>query len=81
MSQTQVTLTKEEAIKRAERLVAWELDGSLENCWDEHWESMIECASPEDIAALELLAGRNIEDVKYYDLSFQVTISVTYAPN
>ena len=81
MSQTQVTLTKEEAIERAEKLVAWQLDGALECDWKDHWQAMLECGTPEDIAALELLAGCNIEDVKSYDLNFQVSMSVTYAPN
>ena len=70
-------MTKEDALTSVEKAIAWEIGEAASNNWDDHWQQIVEWADPDTIEAIELLAGKSIENVTPYTFNVSWDVSIT----
>ena len=70
--------TRTDAIDLIEEAVTESLLSEVECAWKDHWYSIVDNANSELIAAIETLTGKSIEDVKSFDLNFNINVESTF---
>ena len=79
MTTLQTKMTKDEAISIVELAVTNDVLSEIECAWKDHFYSILENATPEQVEAIQLLTGKSdLLDIKSFDLNFSVEVKATF---